>query len=169
MTKEEVIAYLKENTEPLGEAPDGVYYRASVTLRDDTLLPCVLFCNPKYNTTDNCVHHTDIAKIEQCRFALPADIKMQITSETSMLWTAFILKFKDGRMLSFGTSWHVDFFNLLDTFSFLDVIEIIPHAYLLKTGGIYYHQSSQDRAERFDKFEKCYGDKPFFECYIDNL
>jgi len=117
----------------------------------------------------NCVNHYDIAKVNKSRFAFPLDIQMQIKGETSMGWTAFVAKFKDGRYLSFGTPWNWEFFDLPNDFNIEDIIEIINHSYLLKTGEIVGHRSSFDRFTRKDELEIIYNDRQFFECYIDNL
>ncbi len=117
----------------------------------------------------NCVNHYDIAKVDKSRFAFPLDVQKQIKGETSMSWTAFVAKFKDGRHLSFGTTWNWEFFDLHDDFNAEDIVEIINHSYLLKTGEIVGHRSSFDRVTRKDEMEKIYSDRQFFECYVDNL
>lgn len=117
----------------------------------------------------NCVNHYDIAKVDKSRFAFPLEIQKQIKGETSMSWTAFVAKFKDGRHLSFGTTWNWEFFDLPDDFNSDDIVEIINHSYLLKTGDIVGHRSSFDRVTRKDEMEKLYSDRQFFECYVDNL
>ena len=117
----------------------------------------------------NCVNHYDIARVDKSRFAFPLDVQKQINGETSMSWTAFVTKFKDGRHLSFGTTWNWEFFDLPDDFKAEDIVEIINHSYLLKTGEILGHRSSFDRVKRQDEMEKIYRDRQFFECYVDNL
>jgi hypothetical protein len=117
----------------------------------------------------NCLNHYDIARVDKSRFAFPLNIQMQIKGETSMSWTAFVAKFKDGRHLGFGTTWNLEFFDLPDDIQAEDIVEIINHSYLLKTGEIVAHRSSFDRVTRKDELEKIYSDRPFFECYVDNL
>ena len=117
----------------------------------------------------NCVNHYDIARVNKSRFAFPLDIQKQIKSETSMSWTAFVAKFKDGRHLGFGTTWNWEFFDLPGDFKAEDIVEIINHSYLLKTGEIVGHRSSFDRMARRDEMEIIYRDRQFFECYVDNL
>ena len=117
----------------------------------------------------NCVNHYDIARVDKSRFAFTLDVQKQINGETSMSWTAFVTKFKDGRHLSFGTTWNWEFFDLPDDFKAEDIVEIINHSYLLKTGEILGHRSSFDRVKRQDEMEKIYRDRQFFECYVDNL
>ena len=85
-----------------------------------------------------------------------------------MGWTAFVAKFKDGRHLSFGTTWNWEFFDLPENYSVNDIVEIINNSYLLKTGEIIAHRSSNIHTKR-EEFEKIYGDRQFFECYVDHL
>lgn len=117
----------------------------------------------------NSINHYDIAQIDKSRFAFPLNIQKQIEGETSMSWTAFVAKFKDGRQLSFGTTWDWEFFDLPDDYNAGDIIEIINHSYLLKTGEVIGHRSSFDKVARKDELEKIYRDRQFFECYVDNL
>ena len=58
-------------------------------------------------TSGNRVNDSDIASVGKCRFALPLEIQNQIKGETSMSWNAFIASFKDGRKVSFGTTWSI--------------------------------------------------------------
>jgi len=120
-------------------------------------------------SSGNCVNHYDIANVDKSPFAFPLDIQKQIKGETSMSWTAFVAKFNDGRHLSFGTTWNWEFFDLPNDFKAEDIVEIINHSYLLKTGEIVGHRSSFDRVTRKDEMDKIYSDRPFFECYLDNL
>ncbi len=120
-------------------------------------------------TSGNCVNLYDIAKVEKSRFAFPLHIQKQIRGETSMSWTAFVAKFKDGRQLSFGTTWVWEFFDLPDDYNVEDITEIINNSYLLKTGEVVGHRSSFDRETRRDEMEKIHNDRQFFECFIDNL
>lgn len=85
-----------------------------------------------------------------------------------MGWTAFVARFEDGRMLGFGTSWNLEFFNLPPNYNVEDIVEIINHAYLLKSGDVVFHRSF-DSISRKDELEIIQPDKPFFECFIDNL
>jgi hypothetical protein len=93
---------------------------------------------------------------------------MQIKGETSMSWTAFVAKFSDGRHLSFGTTWNWEFFDLPDGYNTEDIIEIINHSYLLKSGEIVQHRDF-DRVSRQKELAHINPDRVFFECYLDAL
>lgn len=133
------------------------------------------FANRKYRdavktfvASGNCVNHYDIGKVEKSRFAFPISIQNQIKGETSMSWTAFVAKFKDGRHLSFGTTWNWEFFDLPENYLVDDIVEIINHSYITKSGEIVGH-GSIDRTTQWDKLETIHRPRQFFECYIDNL
>ena len=119
-------------------------------------------------TSGNCVNHYDIATFDKSRFAFPLSIQELIQGETAMSWTAFVAKFKDGRQLSFGTTWNWEYFDLPDGYNSNDTIEIINHSYLLKTGEVVKHGSINREVKRED-LSITYKDRQFFECYIDNL
>jgi hypothetical protein len=118
-------------------------------------------------TTGNCVNYYDIAKVDKSRFAFPIDIQKQIQGETSMGWTAFVAKFKDGRQLSFGTTWTLEFFNLPDNYNVEDITEIINNSYLLKTGEVIGHRSSFDRETQMSERQPIYRERQYFDCFID--
>jgi len=118
--------------------------------------------------TGNCVNVYNIAKISKSRFAFPLQVQMQIKGETSMSWTAFVAKFSDGRHLSFGTTWNWEFFDLPDGYNTEDIIEIINHSYLLKSGEIVQHRDF-DRVSRQKELAHINPDRVFFECYLDAL
>jgi hypothetical protein len=119
-------------------------------------------------TKGNCLNHYDIGKVQKSCCAFPIDIQKQIRGETSMSWTAFVAKFKDGRLLGFGTTFNWEFFDLPDGYDPDDIVEIINHSYLLKTGEVVGHRSF-NRVERRDDLEKIHGDRQFFECFLDDL
>jgi hypothetical protein len=203
LSETNIIKFLHDNIEPLEDHIYRLGYRVSVTLKDGTFLPCVIF---RHSTTyvnvaierfgekqsnqniaahspesayretvksfivrGNCISKYDVAKIDKSRFAFPVNILKQIRGETSMSWNALVARFKDGRQLSFGTTWHLEFFDLPESYYADDIIDIVNHSYLLKTGEVVGHHSSFDRATRKNEMEKIHGDRLFFECFIDNL
>jgi len=118
-------------------------------------------------TSGNCINHYDISTVNFSRFAFPQNIQRQIKGETAMSWTAFVAKFNDNRMLSFGTSWDTEYFDLPDDFDLKNVTEIINNSYIHKNGEIVGHKSLGE--ERFDNLQHIYRQRPFFECYLDHL
>jgi len=49
-----------------------------------------------------------------------------------------------------------------------DIVEIINHSYITKSGEIVKH-GSIDRTTQWDKLETIHRPRQFFECYIDHL
>jgi len=142
---DDLAGFLKDNIAPLKDNSFGPGYRVSALLKDNTLLPCVIFRNSEilvdlavrrfkeelsgksifskssglgyreivktFVSKGNCINLYEIDKIEKSHFAFPIHIQKLITGETSMSWTAFVAKFKDNRMLGFGTNWNMEFFQ----------------------------------------------------------
>jgi hypothetical protein len=96
-------------------------------------------------TQGNCLNYYDISAVSKSRYAFPLSIQRQIKGETSMMWTAFVAKFKNGDYLSFGTTWNYEFFDLPDLASADDIVEIINHSYVLKTGELVEHRTNDGR------------------------
>ena len=53
-----------------------------------------------FGTNENCVNEYDIERVEKSKYAFPLAIQKQITGETTMGWTGFAAKMKDGKMTS---------------------------------------------------------------------
>ena len=119
--------------------------------------------------TGNCINDYDIDRVEKSKFAFPLNIQKQIQGETTMGWTGFAAKMKDGSYLGFGTNFRWEFFNMPDNYSVEDIEEIINHSYVLKTGELRSHrQGPLTRPEEY-KDAIVYRERPYFECYLDNL
>jgi hypothetical protein len=117
----------------------------------------------------NCINAHDIGKVEKSKFAFPSSFQKQIQGETTMGWTGFAAKMKDGKYFGFGTSFRIEFFQMPDGYSAGDIEEIINHSYVLNTGELRSHrESSLTRPEDY-KNAVVYRERPFFECYIENL
>ncbi|MBL7888432.1 MAG: hypothetical protein JNL24_02705 [Bacteroidia bacterium] len=128
-----------------------------------------------YNTVKNfvsngnCINYYDIDKVEKSKFAFPLSIQQQIRGETTMGWTGFAAKMKDGKYFGFGTSFHWEFFQMPDNYSVDDIDEIINHSYVLKSGELRSHKVPFFEHPDDYKYAIIYRERPFFECYIDNL
>ncbi len=204
VTEIEIISFLKNNIEPFQDNTYGLSYRASVTLKDGTFLPCVIFRNPEqtidlairrfkeeqsnksifsnkskgfgyreivknFVTKGNNINIYDIINVSKSRFAIPFEVFRKVHGETAMSWTAFILEFNDNKKLSFGTSWNWEFFDIPEGYDFKNVKSIISGCYLTKENEIVQHKSILDFQNDKEKFQTIYREKPFFECFIDNL
>jgi hypothetical protein len=120
-------------------------------------------------TNGNCINDYDIERVEKSKFAFPLKIQLQIKGETTMGWTGFAAKMKDGKHFGFGTTFRWEFFQMPDGYTVEDIEEIINHSYVLNTGELRSHREGpMTRPEEY-KNAVVYRERPFFECFIDNL
>ena len=120
-------------------------------------------------TKGNCINDFDIMSVEKSKFAFPLSIQKQIRGETTMGWTGFAAKMKDGKYFGFGTTYLWEFFQIPDGYSVDDIEEIINHSYVLKNGELRSHrEGNQTRPEEY-KNAVVYRERPFFECFLDSL
>lgn len=117
----------------------------------------------------NCLNIYDIAKISESRFAIPLETYKKVEGETAMSWTVFVAEFVDGRKLSFGTRWNWQFFDIPENYDFKEITNIISGSYLSKGKEIVPHKSISNFEKDIEKLEPILREKPFFECYVDNL
>lgn len=120
-------------------------------------------------TNGNCVNDYDIDRVEKSRFAFPKAIQKQISGETTMGWTGFAAKMKDGKYVGFGTNFRFEFFQMPDNYSVDDILEIINHSYVLSSGELRSHRAGPKTLPEDYKNAIVYRERPFFECYIDDL
>ena len=85
-----------------------------------------------------------------------------------MSWTAFVARFRNERLLSFGTTWSTEFFDLPEGYDSNEISGIISGRYLLKTGEMIGHHDLKP-GEREPVREAVHREKPFFECFLDDL
>lgn len=112
----------------------------------------------------NRINYYDIAKIEESKYAFPKNILIEIKGETTMGWTGFVAKMKDGKSFAFGTSFHSAFFDMPKGYNTTDIIEIVNHSYIDKEGTIIsYKKPGIYDIPRDD----LYSERPFFDCYLD--
>jgi hypothetical protein len=120
-------------------------------------------------TNGNCINEYDIDRVEKSNFAFPLNIQSQIRGETSMGWTGFACKMKDGKYFGFGTSFRWEFFEIPNGYSVNDIEEIVNHSYVLQNGELRSHRESfQTRPDEY-KNAVVYREKPFFECFVEGL
>lgn len=120
-------------------------------------------------TKGNCINDYDIERVEKSSYAFPLTIQQQIHGETTMGWTGFAAKMKDGKYFGFGTSFHWEFFQMPEGYSVDDIDEIINHSYVLNTGELRSHQVPFFKQPEDYKDAVVFRERPFFECYLDNL
>ncbi len=114
----------------------------------------------------NKINQYDIKSVEKSKYAFPPHIQKQIRGETSMSWTAFVAKLKDGKHIGFGTTYINEFFDMPDYYSVNDIVEIINDSYAFQDGTVVAHRDSGRK--NMDN-AILYREKPYFYCYLDSL
>ena len=120
-------------------------------------------------TSGNKINDYDIDKVEKSPFAFPIEILKTIRGETTMAWTEFAARMKDGKIFGFGTSFLMDFFQLPNGYKATDIEEIINHSYISKTGELKSHKVPF--FQRPDDYNEnaIHRERPYFECYLEGL
>jgi hypothetical protein len=120
-------------------------------------------------TNGNCINYYDIESVDKSKFAFPLTILRQIHGETTMGWTGFAVRMKDGKYFGYGTTFNFEFFQMPNGYSVEDIEEIINHSYVLENGALRSHRESNQTITDEWKNAVIYRERPFYECYIDNL
>lgn len=187
VNEEQIAKFLVENVKPLKDITFIDYYRAAAYLRDGTYLPCVMFGNQTRlidlairrfaATAKNAYEHRlvvesfvarrsavpiyNVSSVELSPYAWPEEILRQIQGETTMGWTSFTAKMRDGKVFAFGTPFNFEFFDLPEGYTYEDIIEI--HS------GMIVDENGVEKEFSHDWSRKCYRDRPFFYCYTEWL
>jgi hypothetical protein len=116
----------------------------------------------------NRINDYDVASAAESRFAIPLALLSQIQGETSMGWTGWVFRMRDGRHFSYGSSFHTEFFQLPDGYEFADVEEVINHSFVDRDGTVTSLKSvaSSSRAVRSDAVLR---ERVFFTCVVDGV
>ncbi|MBK9527300.1 MAG: hypothetical protein IPO41_03040 [Acidobacteria bacterium] len=183
----EIVNFLKENVTPMKTVSYGTFYRASAYLTDGTYLPCVMFGNPNEiislasrrfaETAKNAYEHRgvvesfvaknstvpiyNISKVELSPYAWPEETLREIRGETTMGWTAFTAKMRDGKVFGFGTRFNFEFFDLPQGYSYEDIVKI--------NSGKIVDPTGVERDFTYYGDVHYYRDRPFFYSYSDLL
>ncbi len=120
-------------------------------------------------TSGNRLNEYDIERIEKSDFAFPLKVQNQIKGETTMGWTGFAAKKKDGNHFGFGTSFHWEFFQMPEGYSVNDIEVIINHSFILKNGELRSHRQGSETRPGEYRDAVVYRERPFFECFLDSL
>ncbi len=118
-------------------------------------------------TGGNLVNDYDIKSVEKSRFAIPLSLLKKIEGETAMGWAGFVLEMNDGKLFSFGTSFHVEFFDLPDGYSFEDVKAVHNHPCVGKSGKLLSMKRGNSELNNNYAPDRVYRERPYFVCYID--
>lgn len=118
-------------------------------------------------TSGNRLNNYDIARVETSKYAIPLSLLSKIEGETTMGWTGFVLEMRDGKSLSFGTSFGMEFFNIPENYNFDDVVAVHNHSFVSSTGEIKpLKEGMSSQPTEYDRAD-VNRERPFFVCYYD--
>lgn len=115
----------------------------------------------------NRVNYYDIVKVEPSRYAIPMNLSKQIHGETTMAWTGFVLEMQDKKLVPFGTTFSMEFFNLPDAYSFGDVVAVHNHSYVSPNGELKPLKQGMVQPPSDYNRSLVYRERPYFVCYYD--
>lgn len=122
-----------------------------------------------YSTGGNKVNEYDIDRVELSPYALPKLILSTIRGETTMAWTGFGVRMKDGQEFAFATSYLFEFFQMPEGYTADDVEEILNHRYMSTSGQLREHKVPfSSWPDDYDQ-KAVYRERPFFKCYLEGI
>ena len=108
----------------------------------------------------------EVAEATESKYATPHALLSQIHGETTMGWTGWVFRMKDGRRFSYGSSFSFEFFQLPDGYSFEDVAEVINHSFIDANGKV----ASLERGCLLPAgYRSDFRERIFFTCAVDGL
>ncbi|MCP3929440.1 MAG: hypothetical protein GY705_10105 [Bacteroidetes bacterium] len=183
MESKDILKWIKRNIKPIHDSIYGNRYRCAAILNDGLYLPCVVISSSKakvdlafsrfdetrndkklhksvgyrsivesFVTGGNNLNHYDIKELFLSNFDIPLSRLAEINGETAMGWTEFYATMEDGKEFCFGTTFNIEFFSMPEGYKASSIVKIIPAVRGMPR-----------------KFKQVYRERPFFECYIENL
>lgn len=115
----------------------------------------------------NRVNWYDIVKVEPSKYAIPLALLNQIHGETTMSWTGFVLEMYDGKLVAFGTTYSMEFFDIPDGYSFNDVVEVHNHSSVSPNGELVSLLKGMRQQPSDYEPLSVRRERPYFVCYYD--
>lgn len=109
-----------------------------------------------------------IRSIGASRFAVPISLMEQIHGETTMAWTGWVFRMRDGRCFSYGSPFRWDFLDLPAGYEFSDVAEVINHSYIDSDGNVTPLRQGGLLPEGYDR-DHILRERIHFVCYVDGI
>jgi hypothetical protein len=116
----------------------------------------------------NRVNDYEVASASHSRFAIPVALLSQIRGETSMGWTGWVFRMRDGKHFSYGTSFYMEFFQLPDGYEFTDVEEVINHSAVDTEGRVMSLARGAPRSDA-SRPATVFRERVFFTCAVDGV
>lgn len=96
----------------------------------------------------NRINDYDVASSRASKYAIPLPLLRQIHGETTMGWTGWVFRMRDGQHFSYGSSFHMEFFQLPDGYDFSDVAEVFNHSFVDSAGTVVKLKEGWNSARR---------------------
>lgn len=116
----------------------------------------------------NRVNDYDVASAKPSKFTPPLSLLQQIQGETTMSWTGWVLEMNDGKLLSYGSSFSMEFFDLPEGYTFENVVKVHNHSFLSKEGTLASLQRGGMLPTDYGR-ENIFRERVFFTCYFDGI
>ena len=116
----------------------------------------------------NRVNDYDVATASPSKFAIPLPLLSRIHGETTMAWTGWVFRMRDGRAFSFGTTFLTEFFQLPDGYDFSDVEEVINHSFVSDQGVVTSLQRGGVPPASY-RSSTIFRERAFFSCAVDGV
>ncbi|MBX3293692.1 MAG: hypothetical protein KF881_12470 [Acidobacteria bacterium] len=116
----------------------------------------------------NRVNDYDVASSSHSKYAIPLSLLRQIHGETTMGWTGWVFRMRDGRQFSYGSSFNTEFFQLPDGYEFSDVADVINHSFVNATGDIVSLREGESLPNSY-RVENLFRERAYFTCAVDGV
>jgi hypothetical protein len=116
----------------------------------------------------NKVNDYDVASASPSRFAPPLSLLREIKGETTMAWTGWVFEMTDGKLFSYGSSFHMEFFDLPGGYTFDEVSKVHNHSYVSKNGSLVSLVQGGLIPTDYD-IASLFREKVHFLCYLDGI
>ena len=116
----------------------------------------------------NRVNDYDVASASPSKFAPPLALLKQIHGETTMGWTGWVFEMRDGKRFTYGSSYHMEFLDLPEGYSFGDVAKVHNHSFVTKDGALGNLQQGGVLTAEY-RAEKVLRERVFFNCNTDGI
>ena len=114
----------------------------------------------------NRINDYEVSSASESEYAPPLALLSQIQGETTMGWTGWVFKMKDGKAFSYGSTLNFEFFQLPENYAFTDVVEVINHSYVDAAGAV---RSLREPGQKDYDIESVFRERVFFSCAVDGI
>jgi hypothetical protein len=116
----------------------------------------------------NRINDYDVASSSQSKHAIPLSLLRQIHGETTMGWTGWVFRMRDGRKFSYGSSFHTEFFQLPEGYEFADVAEVLNHSFVDSAGEVRGIREAGSLPANY-RIGDVFRERAFFTCAVDGV